>query len=413
MMCREERIVITGMEVISPFGGRLAAFHKGLEEGRSALRKITRFPTKPPSGRWGGEVPDFDPAAVDSDYRFLRLPIITQYGIAAAQGALADGHVDRGQGGEDLGVMVAVTHGIMGPTRSLYSNIFGAGPQTVNPLDFQNSVHNSIGSEISIRLGLKSYNITLTSGPSGGALGLLMASSFLRSGRCRQVLVIGAEELTETTFNAYDHLKTLSKCPSERDACRPFDAARSGMVLSEGAAAVLLESLPAAEARGAPIYAEVAGIGTGHDAFAPSGIAPGGAGLETAVRSALRQGGAQFAALDFVCAAANSSRSLDAAESSVLSRIGGAASKQVPVTSIKSMLGEAFSAGGMFNVAACIIGMKHGFIPPTLNFERGDIDCALAICRNMLPKQPMHLALAHAMSFGGNHVAVLLKNHTH
>ncbi len=411
MTARDERVVITGLEVLSPFGRGVESFRKGLEEGRVAIRKITRFGGDKDSGRWAGEVPDFDAAAVDDDYRFARLPPITQYGIAAAQGALQSAQIDtRGAAGNELGVLVAMTCGMMGPTCSIYSAILGKGPQAVNPIDFQNSVHNALGSEISIRFGLKSYNVTITSGPSGAFSALWMASSLVRAGRCRQVLVVGAEELTETTFNGYDHLKTLSKAASLQKACCPFDASRSGMVLGEGAAAVVVETLSSARERGARPFAEVAGAGLGHDAGKPAGIASDGVGLAGAITEALKQGGIEFGEIDFVCAAANAGRLQDAAETSALAKIGGKDLERVLVTSIKSMIGEAFSAGSMFNLAAGLVALERGFVPTTVHFEAGEVAFPLRLCKDGVRRQPVNLALINSMSFGGNHAAVLLRN---
>jgi 3-oxoacyl-[acyl-carrier-protein] synthase II len=411
MLTHNDPVVVTGLEVLSPLGCGVVRFREGLEAGRVAIRRITRFPAERYSTRWAAEIPDFDPAAVDSDYRFARLPAITQYGIAAAKGALQDARVELGgQAATDVGVLVAMTCGMMGPTCAIYSAILTKGPQSVNPLDFQNSVHNALGSEISIRLGLRAHNVTFTSGPSAAYAALWMASSLLRSGRCRQVLVVGAEELTETTFDGYDHLKTLSKARSLRSACCPFDASRSGMVLGEGAAAVVVETLTSARERGVPVYAEIAGVGLGHDAGKPAGIAADGKGLATAISAALAQGGVAFKELDFVCAAANSSRVLDAAEAAALARLGGQDLERTLVTSIKSMIGEAFSAGSLFNLAACLVGLQQAFVPATVHFESGDVDFPLRLCQGAPHKRPVNLALTNAMSFGGNHAAVLLRN---
>jgi 3-oxoacyl-[acyl-carrier-protein] synthase II len=409
-----DAVGVIGIGLVSPFGTGREKFWHGLRRGEASLGSITRFEVRKPKPGLAGEVPDFRPQDFDADYRFLRLPRIAQYAVAAAMEALSDGGLARDSAaGGRLGVFVGLTHGVMQPTEEILSTLLDSGPRAVSALAFQNSVHNSIGGELSIRLGLKSHNVTLTSGPSSVPAALDMARCLLKAGRIDLALVIGVEELSETIFHAYDLLRRLSPDDHGAEDCRPFDARRNGIVLAEGAGALLLERTSAASRSGRRARAEIAGIGLAHDRYRAAAIHPEGRGLAVAMEEAVRQARIRPEQVDCVVAAANSSRVLDRAESIAIHKALGARASRVPVTSVKSMLGESFSAASVFNVATAVFVISEGHIPETVHFERSNSGCELQIPKKPLRNRDIQFVLTNAASWGGNQSSVVVRKTNH
>jgi 3-oxoacyl-[acyl-carrier-protein] synthase II len=219
-------------------------------------------------------------------------------------------------------------------------------------------------------------------------------------------IVIAAEEMSGRTLSVYRQLRLLSPGNGGNEVSCPFDSKRNGMILSEGAAAVILELAGEAKARGAVAQAQILGTGAAHDAAKAMG--QNGTGLESAMRLALSDAHVSFDEVGYLAAAANSSRVLDAAEASAIRRVAdGKLAQQLRVSSIRSMIGESFSAGALFNVAACVAAMHEGFIPPTVNYQHPDPHCELPLTSELL-RQETRIAMANAASFGGNSASVVL-----
>ena len=386
-------IVITGLGVVSPFGIGMERFSEGLRRGESAIRPLDHGTTA------AGMVPDFQPEVFDSDYKFLRLPRITQLSVAATELAMREASLNRGDvPGESVGLFSGIMHGVMDQTEQYYAAICDKGAKYANPLLFQNTVPNAIVSELSLRFGVKGMAITISSGAASGLLAVMAALTSLRAGRIRTAIIIAAEELSSRTLGTYQVMRWLSA----DNTSRPFDARRNGMVLAEGAAALVLELAGDAEKRGitprARILSAAASQGTtGRD----------GAGLTRAMAEALRYAGVSFRDVQYVAAAANSSRVLDRVESDAIREVAGPDLPNVRVSSIKAMIGESFSTSGLLNVAACVAGMNGGFIPPTVNYSDPDRGCDLPFAIESDGRAP-RMSIANAASFGGNSASVIL-----
>lgn len=403
----EPALVITGVGVVSPFGVGIGPFTDGIRRGKSAIRQLDPAKWNLSSSCTAGSVPDFRPEEFDGDYRFLRLPRITQFSVIATDLALRDALFDpQRTSGEAVGVFSGMMHGVMDQTEHYYSTIFDKGAKFANPLLFQSTVPNATVSEISLRFGFKGMALTITSGAPSSFLALKMASIALRARRIRTAVILGAEELSSRTLGTYRLLRRLSPTRGGEELSCPFDAKRNGMILSEGAVAMIVEAEQEAEARGVTPKAAILGVGAAHDACGTAGR--DGGGLEGAMREALAAAHIPFTSVDYIAATGNSSRVLDEVESAAIRRVAGASLRpHVRVSSIKSMLGESFSAGALLGVAACIAAIRNGFLPPTVNYVNPDPLCELSHVLQPEDAAP-EIAIANSACFGGNSAAVVL-----
>lgn len=401
-------VAITGVGVLSPFGIGFDAFTEGIREGRSALRMLDAALWKLPQPCLAGFVEAFRPEEFDADHRFLRLPRVTQLSLAAASMAVKDAFTSAGDpAGEDTGVFSGIMHGVMDQTEQYFGAICDKGARFANPLLFQNTVPNAIVSEISLRFGCKGMAITVTSGAASGLLAVGLAVTALRSRQIRHAIVVAGEELSPRTLATYRALNLLSPGDGGEEICCPFDRRRNGMILAEGAVAFVLEIAQSARARGAKVYAGVAGAGAAHD-----GARGHGFGLEAAMEKALRAARISASQLNYVAAAANSTHRLDEAESAAIRRMAGSCLGSVRVSSIKAMIGESFSVAGLFSVAACLSAMRHGFLPPSVNCASPDRFCDVPHVAHSGATGP-RVALANAACLPGNCASVaLIHNHS-
>jgi 3-oxoacyl-[acyl-carrier-protein] synthase II len=236
-------------------------------------------------------------------------------------------------------------------------------------------VLNSPASQVSIRFKIKGFNTTVSTGFCASLDAVCYAADQLRLGRSRVVLAGGVEELCEESFRAFHDVGWLSGSDGGGVICCPFDARRNGMVLGEGSAMLVLEDEEHARRRGAAVAARVLGYASACSALSEPSFERSDQGLEDAVRGALRDASLAPGAVDHVCAAANSSPSLDRMEARVLKRIFGEHAKSLPVSSIKSMIGETCSASGALAVAAAVGSLQRGRLLPTANYRDPDRDC--------------------------------------
>lgn len=402
------RIVITGLGAMSSFGVGKEPFIEGIKGGKTCAGPVERFDTSPFRSKKGCLVPSHSPR--DSDPRLARLPLGYQYGVAAAEEALRDSEVDLGEQDADrIGIFYSTACNTE-QTEKYHLVLIKKSPNLVSPLLFQNTTYMAGPGAISIKRGITGPAIAIPGGYASGLQAINMAASYLLQAYIDIALVIGADELTRLHYEALYYLKLLSpRRAAGEEISRPFDAGRDGMILGEGAGALVLETLPNALKRDARIYAELAGVAVTHDAYRAADIAPDGRGLENAMRLALTDAGANPESVDYVAAAANSTKLFDKAEAKAIKTVFGNHVDKTPVSSIKSMIGETFAAGGIFNVVACVIAIRDSFLPPTINYRNADPECGLDCVPNNARQKRVKLALANGYSFGGSSGSVALK----
>ena len=380
------------------------AFWAALREGRTGFREITLFDTSPFAVKIAGEIPDFDPIPYLGKKGIRELDRSTRLICSAAKLALEDARlVITGDNSDTVGISIGATFGSLHSISQFDRVGLTEGPRYVNPSHFPNTVINSPASQVSIRFGIKGFNTTISNGFCAGLDSLIYACDFLRLNRADAVLAGGVEELCEETFFGFERLGCLSGSDGTEPLCCPFDARRNGVTLSEGAAILALEDLNAARNRGADILAVVLGYGSSFDHSAGEGE-----GMRRAVTAALADAGSSTGDIDYISSCANASRDLDRVETKVIKEVFGGDSRMVPVSSIKSMIGESFSASGSFSLASAVGVIRDGIIPPTINYLKRDPDCDLDYVPNEAREMPVKRVLVTASDPYGQNSAVIL-----
>jgi 3-oxoacyl-[acyl-carrier-protein] synthase II len=408
-MINDDKVVITGLGVLSPFGLGRESFLDGIKTGKSCAASISRFDTDKFLSKKACLVADENFSHLDS--RLARLPRVFQYGVVAVEEALLDSGLQMDQ--EDkarIGIFFSTSCNTQ-QTERYHLDLIQKQPSAVSPLLFQNTTYMAGPGTISIKWGITGPAIAIPGGYASGIQAVTTAVMYLLQGYIDVAIVVGADELTRLQFEALSRLKLLSPQTSgDEEISRPFDAGRDGMVVGEGAGVLILETLPHASARGAKVYAEVAGVAVTHDAYRAADVCPQGTGLENAMRLALAEAGVE--GVDYIAAAANATRALDAAEAVALNKVFGQSLDRVAVSSLKSLIGETLAAGGIFNVIACLYAMRENFVPPTLNHRRASGEGQSLSLSPHARQMRVDTAMANGHSFGGSCGSIVLRSFT-
>jgi 3-oxoacyl-[acyl-carrier-protein] synthase II len=400
----EKKIAVTGLGVISPLGTGRDEFWSGLRHGRTGFREITLFDTSLFAVKVAGEISGFDPLAFLGKKGLRELDRSTRLICSAAKLALEDARlVITDDNSDRIGVSIGATFGSLHSISQFDRVGLTEGPRFVNPSHFPNTVINSPASQVSIRFGIKGFNTTVSTGFCAGMDSLIYACDFLRLKRADVVLAGGVEELCEETFRGFHQLGFLSGSDGSEPICCPFDARRNGVVLSEGASILVLEDLNAAQKRGADILAVVLGYGSSFDLSGGEGE-----GLRSAITNALADAGCSMSEIDYISSCANSSRDIDRVETKAIREVFGEWSRKIPISSIKSMLGESFSASGNLSLASAVGALRDGVIPPTVNYQEKDPECELDYVPNYAREKRVERVMATASDHYGQNSAVVL-----
>ena len=321
-----------------------------------------------------GEIKDFDAKTYLGEKGLRLLDRSTKLINVAAKLALDDaGFKVTEDNTDEVGVVLGTTLGSVWSISEFDKTALIEGPRYVNPALFPNTVINSPASQISIRFGIKGFNTTIATGFTSSLDALKYACDFIDLDRARAILVGGVEELCLQTYLGFYKLNFLSgsKNGGPEISC-PFDKRRNGIVFGEGASMVLIEDLESAKKRGARIYAEIRSIGYAFDPFRLNKYNKRGPGIRKAMKEALTEADLEAEDIDYISANANSTREADQIESEAVKEVFGDHAHKVPISSIKSMIGETFSACGAMQLAAGVGSLERQFIPPTINYKEKD-----------------------------------------
>jgi len=411
-MGMQRNAVITGIGVCSPVGIGRDAYWEALIHGKTGFRTIGLFDTAPYSVNVAGEIGDFDPVSLLGKKGLREMDRSTRLLICAAQLAIDDSGIGlNDQNAHSVGVSIGTTFGSLHSIFQFDRDGLLDGPRLVNPSFFPNTVINSPSSRISIRFKIKGFNTTISTGFCAGLDAVAYASDFIRLNRADIVLAGGVEELCEETFRGFLNLGCLSGSDGSIPLCCPFDARRNGVILSEGASVLILEDEEHALKRGANILAKVKGYGNSFDPLTEWNFVRTGKGLFNAVKTAIDDALLKPGDIDFICSGANSTKGLDRLESAVIREAFGSRSSSVPVSSIKSMVGESFSASGALGLSAAAGAITRGIIPPTVNYRERDPECDLDYVPNHARKTPVRNALIMSADPYGNNSAMVLSRY--
>jgi 3-oxoacyl-[acyl-carrier-protein] synthase II len=307
-----------------------------------------------------------------------------------------------------MGVSIGTTFGSLHSISQFDRSGLIEGPRAVNPSHFPNTVINSPASQVSIRFKIKGFNTTISTGFCASLDAVSYASDFIRLNRANVVLAGGVEELCEETFLGFHNLGYLSGMDGSAPLCCPFDARRDGTILSEGTAVLVLENEEHAFDRGATPLARILGYANAFDPASDCNFHHAGRGLKNAITTALKDASLAPDAIDHICACSNSTKGLDLMETNVIKEVFGKSAFTTPVSSIKSMVGESFSASGALSLAAAVGALQKQCIPPTVNYQERDPACDLDYVLGPARKQRVQNVLVTSADPYGQNSAVIV-----
>ncbi len=410
---KRHRVAITGIGLVTPLGADLDLFWRSLLKGVSGVRRITLFDASHLPCQIAGEVPDFDPRQYISRKEARRMSRATQMAVAAASLALADASLTAPLGRPAAaGVYFGTAIGGFDKAEQAIQVLRGQGLSRVNPFSLPSSLPNMPAFHIAQMSGALGPNTTFCTACATGTQAVGEAAHAIRHGRAELMLAGGVEALiqdyTLAGFSAMRALPTSFNKQPER-ASRPFDAKREGFVFSEGAACVVLERMDRAVARGARIYAEVAGYASSCDGFHIAAPDPDATGAVRTMAWALQDAQLDRDAVDYINAHGTSTPTNDAVETLAIKKLFGDRAYAIPISSTKSMLGHAMGASGAIEVGVCALTIHHGWIHPTINYEFADETCDLDYVPNLARQVQVRVSLSNSFGLGGQNACVILK----
>ncbi|USL45366.1 beta-ketoacyl-ACP synthase II [Priestia megaterium] len=409
-----ERVVITGMGVVSPIGNNIRTFWNNLIKGESGISSIDTFDITDHKAKIAGIVRDFDADEILGKKEARRLDRFSQFAIAAAEQAWADSKLDLNHiDPERLGVYVG--SGI-GGIETLIENIDALrqkGPRRVSPTLVPGMISNAAAAQISIKWDAMGPSMSPVSACAIGNTAIGEAFRLIRSGEVDAVFAGGTEaaitDLSVASFGNATALSTRNDAPTQ--ASRPFDEDRDGFVMSEGAGILILESLSHALRRGAKIHAEVIGYGASSDAHHMVATHPEGKGAYLAMRAALKNANISLEEIDVISAHATSTKVGDISETKAIKELFGKQAYQIPITANKSMVGHMLGAAGGVEAIALAMSLKEGIVPPTINLENPDPLCDLDYVPGIARQVKINTGLSNSFGFGGHNAAIVLKKY--
>lgn len=404
------RIAVTGIGIFSSIGNGVEKFWDGLTRGRSGAAPITSFDTTGFKCRIAAEVKDFDAAALVGRKRARRMARFSQMASAAAIQAVADSGIELGsQDPLRVGTVIGTAAGDYTNLEEQHQTLLEKGPGRGNPLAVPMIIPNMSSANVGIDLGIGGPNLGVASACSSGGHAIGVAGLLLRSGSADAVLAGGSEAaISPLTVNAYGCMGVLTSRNDEPTrASRPFDADRDGFLIGEGAAVLVLEREEDARRRGAVIYAYLAGAGMTADAYSVAIPEPEGAAAAAAIEIAARDAGVAIDEIDYINAHGTSTAANDRIETIAIKRAFGNSAKHLAVSSTKSMIGHTLGAAGAIEAAATVLAIKHGVLPPTINYETPDPDCDLDYVPNEAREKPVRAAISNSFGFGGQNSVLL------
>lgn len=405
------RVVITGLGAVTPLGLTARESWRGVREGVCGIGPIRRYDPAGMKVQLAAEVKGFEPDALFGKPEAKRMGRFTQFALAAAREALADGvfQVEEAEA-KCCGVMVSSGIGGIDITEEEHDRGLARGWDRVSPFFIPTGICNMAAGRVAIDAGFRGLCSCPVAACAGGANAVGDAFHYIRDGYAEVMLCGGAEAaLTPLAVGGFTSMKALSQSQDSNRASIPFDGERSGFVMGEGAGILLLEELGHAQARGAKIYAEITGYGATCDAYHMTAPRPDGSGGAEAMALALADGGAKPEDVDYINAHGTSTHLNDAGETAAVKTVFGDHAYRLAMSSTKSMTGHMLGAAGAVEAIFCAMSLKEGFIPATINYQTPDPDCDLDVVPNQGREAALGCVLSNSLGFGGHNASLLFR----
>ncbi|NPV10241.1 MAG: beta-ketoacyl-ACP synthase II [Ignavibacteria bacterium] len=411
----KKRVVVTGIGAVTPIGLNINEFWYNLIEGKSGAAYITRFDASNFDTKFACEVKNFDPLKYFDRKSVQRLDLFTQFALVSTEEALQNSqlkldNIDKNR----VGVVFGSGIGGMWTWHHQSEIVFkGGGPQRISPFFVPMMISDIAAGHISIKYGFKGLNYATTSACATSAHAIAIGAMHIERGDA-DVVVVGGSEASICPmgiggFNAMKALSTRNDAPEK--ASRPFDKNRDGFVMGEGSATLILEDYDFAMRRGAPILAELVGIGLTADAYHITAPAPGGEGAVRSMKLCIEDAQIKPEEVDYINAHGTSTPYNDKNETEAIKTLFGEHAYKLIVSSTKSMTGHLLGAAGAIEAVVTVLTLMNDIIPPTINLEEPDPECDLNYAPNKAIKQKVNYAISNAFGFGGHNVSLLFKKY--
>lgn len=425
----DRRVVVTGLGIITPLGNDIKTFWENITEGRSGIRRYQAFDSEIYACKIAGEVKDFQPVdffkktsktrypSHDDDFynaravkEIRRTDRFTQFAVAASQVALEDSGLDLHTVNRDrMGVIIGSGIGGLQSMEDETKRLYSRGPSRVSPFTIAMMISNMASGIVSMEFGLHGPNISIVTACATANHSIGEAWRIIKFGDADVFLAGGAEAtITPLGISGFSAMKALSLRNDEPErASRPFDRDRNGFVMGEGAGVLLIEELEHAKRRGARIYCELSGYGLTSDAYHMTQPLPEGEGAARCMQMAMKHAQVNPEDIDYINAHGTSTPIGDICETKAIKLALGKSAKKTLVSSTKSMTGHLLGAAGGVEMAACVLAIRDGIVPPTINLENQDPECDLDYVANVSRKHKVRVALNNSFGFGGHNATLL------
>jgi 3-oxoacyl-[acyl-carrier-protein] synthase II len=407
-----ERVVVTGIGLVTPVGIGTHETWRALLAGESGVAAITLFDTTAFRVKIAGEVKAWEPTRFIEKKKLKEMDRFTELALGAASLAMADSKLELSdEERDDAGCFIGVGLGGLQTLENTKETLLTKGPTKISPYSIPGIIANLAAGQVSMAHKLRGPSYCTTSACSSGAHALGEAAEWIRRGRVKVMVAGGAEAtVTPVGIGGFEAMLALSKRNDDpKRASRPFDKGRDGFVVGEGSGILVLEALSHAKKRGARIYAEITGYGASSDAHHLTQPAPGGEGAQRAMRMALKDANVAPDQVDYINAHGTSTPVGDVEESLAIAKVFGAnaTDKKLWVSSTKSMMGHLLGAAGAVESAVCVLALSEGRIPPTINLVDLDPRCTLDYVANNARERRLRHALNNSFGFGGTNCSLL------
>ncbi|MBN2453654.1 MAG: beta-ketoacyl-ACP synthase II [Candidatus Omnitrophica bacterium] len=416
-MLKKRRVVVTGLGVVSPVGCNVEDFWKSIVEGKSGIGRLSAFDTTHFTCKIAAEVKNFDPSAYLSPKEMKRMDRFVQFAVVSAKMALLDSKLDMSKADPTrIGVMVGSGIGGLHTVEAEHRQYIAYGPEKgpgrISPFLIPMLIVNMASGQVSITLGLKGPNSAVATACATGNHAIGDAFRIIQRGEADGMMCGGSEAaLTHMGFGGFCALKALATayndCPQK--ASRPFDKNRDGFVMGEGAGVVFLEEMEHALKRNAHIYCEIVGYGMSGDAYHMTAPDPQGDGGVRCMRNAIKDAGMKPEEVDYINAHGTSTLYNDRIETLAIKKVFGDYARKLAVSSTKSVTAHLLGAAGGVEMIVCALAIKHGIMPPTINYETPDPECDLDYVPNKARSHKVKVAVSNALGFGGHNATLIVK----
>lgn len=404
------KVVVTGMGLISPLGSKKEDFWEAIANGKSGVKRVTRIDTSAYRTKIAAQIEDFDPHVFIEPKEVKRMDRFSHFAIAATALAVEDSGLQiNDEIKEKIGVILgSAVAGIISHEIAAEA-LFVRGHKSVNPMTVPLVMFNAGSSNICKQFGFTGTSFGIATACSSGSNAIGEAYQKIRSGYAEIMIAGGSDApISPVCFSAWNKLRAMSAQNDEPEkACKPFSKNRDGLVMGEGAGILVLERLENALMRGARIYGEIIGYGSTTDAFHLT--YPNKEQEVKAIQMALMTAGIKPDEVDYINAHGTATMANDKTETEAIKEVFGKDAYSIPISSIKSMIGHPLGASGAIELITCFLAMEKGFIPPTINYEMPDPECDLDYVPNVGRNERIEIAMSNSFGFGGANAILVVK----